>query len=343
MALTQQFKMCGNPFRIDTYKGCDFGCKYCFASNRGGNYKFDMSVADFSIIENLFNKAFESDKGYKNINIEMLRKKVPLHLGGLSDPFQNREWEYKLTYKLIELSNKYQYPILISTKNANLPQDYWDILNPDIHAFQISLIGYSDEFIRKYELNTPLANERINFMKELHNNGFWVSLRLQPLIDLDEALKVIKECQQYINYITVEHLKISLDNKNRKELLFDLTKTSKENYISTGREYELSTEVKQRNVECIKSITDVKIGCGDNDLHELSGSFNCCGIDTINDNFSNWIKYNSMYINMTNDKDVWYPKCNCQQTFNSTCRKKGYNFKDYVDEYILKKPIEDRF
>ena len=39
MALTQQFKHCGNPFRIDTCKGCDFGCKYCFANNRGGGIK----------------------------------------------------------------------------------------------------------------------------------------------------------------------------------------------------------------------------------------------------------------------------------------------------------------
>ena len=48
----------------------------------------------------------------------------------------------------------------------------------------------------------------------------------------------------------------------------------------------------------IKSITSVPIGCGDNDLHELSDSYNCCGLDTINDNFNGWIKYNSMALNM---------------------------------------------
>lgn len=336
IALTQQFKMCGNPFRVDTYKGCDFGCNYCFASNRGGNFKNTMDEADFSIIEKLFHKAFETSKPYNNINVEMLRQRVPMHLGGMSDPFQNREYTYKITYKLLELSNKYNYPMLISTKASELPEEYWKILNPDIHAFQISLMGYDEDFIRKYEVNTPSPNQRILFMKELKEKGFWVSLRLQPLIDISQAEKVILNCQDFVDYITVEHLKISLDNKEIKEWLFKTVPIDKTQYKSTGREYELSTEFKQNNINKLKNITRIPMGCGDNDLHELSDSYNCCGIDTINNNFNNWIKYNSMYIKMTNDTTQWYPKCNCQSTFNSSCRKKDYDFKTYVDTYIEK-------
>ena len=43
---TSQFPMCGNAFRCDTYKGCSFGCEYCFANNRGSNHKFDTQIAD---------------------------------------------------------------------------------------------------------------------------------------------------------------------------------------------------------------------------------------------------------------------------------------------------------
>ena len=57
MALTQQFKHCGNPFRIDVYKGCDFGCNYCFANARGGNITKCFQIADFSVIEKNFEKA----------------------------------------------------------------------------------------------------------------------------------------------------------------------------------------------------------------------------------------------------------------------------------------------
>ena len=37
LGLTSQFRFCGNPFRLDFYKFCSFGCKYCFARNIKGN------------------------------------------------------------------------------------------------------------------------------------------------------------------------------------------------------------------------------------------------------------------------------------------------------------------
>ena len=38
LTVGNQFKMCGNPFRIDTYRGCSFGCRYCFANSRNGKF-----------------------------------------------------------------------------------------------------------------------------------------------------------------------------------------------------------------------------------------------------------------------------------------------------------------
>jgi DNA repair photolyase len=338
IALTQQFKMCGNCFRIDTYKGCDFNCRYCFASNRGGNFSNKKDVADFNLIKKLFSNAFDSNRAFKNITNELLRKRVPLHLGGLSDPFQERENKYKITYEFLKLSNLYKYPVMISTKtNSNIPWDeYFKILNPDLHCFQISLIGMEDLFIRKFENNTELPEKRLNFIKRLKSLGFWVSVRIQPLIDINEAIRVIKSCENYINYITVEHLKISLDNKEIKDFLLNATNTDKNNYVATGREYELPTDIKLLNIQKLKSITQIPIGCGDNDLHMYSDSNNCCGIDVVNKNFDNWLKYNSMYLMKTGDYLQWYPSFNVSSTFNSSCRKPDWSYKDYVDDYLKK-------
>jgi len=335
IALTQQFKFCGNPFRIDTYKGCSFGCIYCFASTRGGNYKFNLQIADLSIVKNYFIKAFEKTNiEYKNITVELLRHRVPLHLGGLSEPFQHIEFKIKNTLKFLKFSAKYSYPILISTKTDNLPDEYFEILNPKYHAFQISLISMDERFIRIYEHNTPSPENRINFIKKLKSKGFWVSLRLQPLIDIDEAIRLIKNIQKYIDYITIEHIKIPVDNKKIREYLFQNIPYNLNDFYSTGREYELRPYIKLNNIRKIKKYTNLPIGIGDNDLHEYSDSLNCCGLDRINKNFNNWLKYNSMYIRMTGDKNVWFPKNNCSFCLNSSCKKKGFNFKDYVDDYM---------
>ena len=56
---TSQFPMCGNCFRADMYKGCAFGCDYCFANNRGGKFERDFQVANVDLIRKWFKAAIE--------------------------------------------------------------------------------------------------------------------------------------------------------------------------------------------------------------------------------------------------------------------------------------------
>ena len=328
---TSQFPMCGNAFRCDTYKGCSFGCEYCFANNRGSNHKFDTQIADVSKIAKLFKSAIE-ENDTSNIKKEMINHYVPIHLGGMADPFQHLEWKYRATYDFLKLTKKYNYPVNISTKVANLPNEYWDILDPSIHTFSLSIMGYSEEYIRLWEKNTPTALERINFAKQLKERGFWVSIRIQPIIDINEVLLLIGN-SDFVDYFTVEHLKLPMDNKKMFEVLRNKLNI-KTLLVPKGREWEFPSTLKIENINKIKQKTKTKIGCGDNDLHIMSDSLNCCGIDTMPPSFSNWLKYNSMYIKMTGDRDVWYPKNNCNGCFYSHCVKEGFKtMKEYTDRY----------
>jgi len=343
LGLTSQFRFCGNPFRLDFYRFCSFGCKYCFARHIGGQEDFEYKYAKFEIIENYFKKAFESDEETKEIIVELLRHKVPIHVGGLSDPFQPVEFRLKLNYKLIELSNKYNYPLIFSTKQCYLPQEYWDILNPQIHAFQISCLGLDDEFAKKYEDNTPTPTQRINFLKELRSKGFWCSIRIQPLIDLDQAIKLCDVINGIASYVTVEHLKINTDNPEIKELFKDEIYRYKRTSIMRNLELDKETKINDI-VELKKHLTKTTVGVGDNDLHYLSDSRCCCGVDTINKNFENYLKYNLTYFTterlgkvVKDDDQIWLPKCNCANCVNGDVRIKNVqNFKDYVDSYCGK-------
>lgn len=344
MNVTQQFKFCGNPFRVDMYKGCNFGCLYCFANSKQWKNSTGWDEADITDIEKLFKKAFETDDNVKDANIELLRHKVPLHLGGNSDPFQGREWEKHLTYKMIELTNKYQYPMTISTKTAHLPEEYLEILDPKLHGIQVSIMGWEDDFIRKYEVNTPTAKERVEFVRLLHNRGIWTSIRIQPLINLDEALKVVNAIKGDVNYITVEHLKIPTDNKEIANLFA-------KNYLETdyyipkhgGRNWEVIPPTKEANFKKIAEVANgygVKVGCGDNDLHHLTQSRCCCGIDTIPGGaFNNFLKFNLTYLT-TGDYDlskIWKPKSDVSGAFNSKQQHRTPDLKtmeDWTRRYI---------
>lgn len=330
IALTQQFRFCGNPFRLDTYKSCDFGCVYCFANSRNGNHTNSEDLADITVVEKLFKTAY-SEKESKNINVELIRNRVPLHCGGMSDPFQHREWNYKNTYKTIKLLNKYNYPIMFSTKTAYLPSEYFDILKPEIHSFQISLVSMDENYIKTIEPNCYNPEERVEFIKLLKSKGFYVTVRIQPLINIDHAVDVVNNVKDWVDYITVEHLKIPTDNVKIKELLFSMINPDDYEYVGR-RNYELKKEIKIKNIKKLKELFN-PIGVGDNNLNYMSDTNNCCGLDL---KYDSWLKYNSMYLSKNNNNDVWIPKCSCRNVFSSDMRGDCITIKDYVDEYIDK-------
>lgn len=53
--VSSKYAICGLPLRLDTYKTCGFGCKYCFAENR---------------------KIMEYDKSLQVANLKWLEKKI---------------------------------------------------------------------------------------------------------------------------------------------------------------------------------------------------------------------------------------------------------------------------
>lgn len=339
--LTQQFRFCGNAFRVDLYKGCTFGCKYCFANSMQTlHHNTGFECCDFADIKKYFTSAFESEKPTTNRIVECLRHKVPLHCGGMSDPFQPAEFKYKLTYELIKLCAQYQYPIIFSTKAASLPEEYYDILDPNFMAFQLSIIGLDDDYIRKYELNTPSAYERLEFLQNLKYRGFWCSIRIQPLIDIEQAIKLIQQAGELPSYYTVEHLKIPVDNAQVKQLFAEEYQNNIFYRSSVNlRNIELNTSEKIKNIDRIKAEAGkfgILVGVGDNDLHRLSQSRCCCGVDTINDNFNNWLKYNMTYFMTGNvEENIWCPKSNVASCFYSGTRPSSFTgFKQAVDLYI---------
>jgi DNA repair photolyase len=327
LAVTQQFRFCGNPFRLDVYLGCDFGCKYCFANSKLGGTKFkEYDVADINVLRTNFKVINSGKETGDSINQNCLIHRVPLHLGGMADPLQFRDKKLKLTGEVLKLTNEYSYPMMISTKAASLPQVYWDLLDVKLHAFQISLMGYNEDFVRKFETNTPSPQERIKFMIALRDKGFWVSCRIQPLIDIEEAISLLQKIKGIVNFVTLEHIKIPRDNLEIAKLIYNEVGIPLSNFYvpKFGRNYEVKLSIKEKNLERIRQIEGLPlIGVGDNDLHHKSDTDNCCGIDTINDKFDTWIKYNTMYFEKhpnTDKSKIWYPKGYCGPIFSSKVR-----------------------
>lgn len=111
-----QVTLCDVPIRFDTYKGCAHLCQYCFA-----NRKIDVF------------KNIDNDEGVASLRsfIEGNRTKecswcdwdIPLHWGGMSDPFQPIEKERGRSLEALRLLHETQYPFIVSTKNKLIAEE----------------------------------------------------------------------------------------------------------------------------------------------------------------------------------------------------------------------------
>src|SRR5215470_16042404 len=89
-SITSQFGFCGLPLRLDTYRGCAFRCSYCFARYRGGNSPAaTVQSADPTQIARILDRSLV--KHGSGIVAEFLRRRTPIHFGGMSDPLQPAE------------------------------------------------------------------------------------------------------------------------------------------------------------------------------------------------------------------------------------------------------------
>ena len=343
MQLTSQFKFCPMAFRMDMYRGCDFGCRYCFANMNAfheiGTGLSTWREANIEKVRKTFETALTTDKSSMSVIVELLRNRVPIHCGGMSDPFQKREWELGLTKELIKISKEYNYPILFSTKTSSLPREYYDLLDPKIHAFQVSILGWTENYVRKWERATSSAEERADFVRLLRQDfGLWCSVRIQPIINKWEAVALMLALRDIPSYYSLEHLHVIADSWAGQEALLQHCKGSK-SFVQNGGVTEFRTDVKQENIKFLTKIANhfgVKVGASDNDLHYMSQSRCCCGTDTIGGEFDNYLKFNSCYLS-TGESDVgglFIPRSNVRRHMNIGKGKPTVYVEDVVKQYI---------
>jgi DNA repair photolyase len=332
------------PFRLDAYRGCPSKCAYCFVSSRGGNYSKDFQYANPTLIQRLLDLAADQSFRPKNVNIECLKRRMPLHFGGMSDPLLIPNRYRHITLDILKALDKYNYPTLISTK-ANIMADaeFTDIFLGKSHfAFQISFSTFNDHIASIVEPIAPRPSERLKGAEVALKKGNWVACRLQPYFpgqDVDSIVSYISNLG--FRHITIEHFKLPFDGNVNIKLLntvFNMDLLSlfpKEKRIMRGREFEMPYEFRLQEIKSFEKAAKkykIPIGIGDNGFQHLSTSQCCCGIDSLR-GFENWFKHNIMVAmkrvqadNVIRYESIvgeWTPQADISRMINSKTRLKN--------------------
>lgn len=348
LSISSQIPHCSLPLRLDSYSKCSFRCSYCFAKNRGGNHPPDgMKTINTKSFENIFLRLKENHTRQSVIS-QFLKRKVPIHFGGMSDPFMPYESLKKKTFETLTVLSHFQYPTIISTKgNLLFEQNYIDLISKGKFVIQVSFSTLNDELSRKLEINTPLPSERLSMIK-LIASSCWVSARLQPMIpgDLESAKEaLIKLALAGVKQVSVEFLKIPFIGKRKlletinKSLNYDISKYYSDNKIS-GLEFLVNSDYANNfHNELIKiaALYNIKYSSADTDLLPFDGSDACCSGTADVEGFGNYYTYtfpqairnalstNSQLLTYNHLISEWAPSGSIKRFLNSKTRIDGEN------------------
>lgn len=326
--VSSKFAICGLPLRVDTYRTCSFGCKYCFANYRISRKADDFQIADIDYVDMKLKKILvDGIVNPETFSDVLIANDYTWHLGGMSDPFQPAEKKFNVTRDLIEVSKKYNRHILISTK-ADTLYDCKPI--PELHTFHLSVTNCNDN--KDYEPNISSFENRLKFYKDLKNNEFKVGIRVQPFIPnvtTDEIIEYFKDADNF----TIEGIKLVTNNTEQKEMICEmLGMSTKEDFVSLGLmnlkpEYRL--KLYKPFIEKLEHY-HIPYSIADNDLHYIGTNRYCCCGDRLVDKplmFNNTAmlkKYGKNYtLNDINDNLGCFECCKCWRLFNSCRREEG--------------------
>lgn len=271
--VSSKFAICGLPIRMDTYKTCSFGCKYCFANNRV-IMEFDkhIQVANTSWLERRLHSVLV-DGQYDRTNFldTLIANGITFHCGGMSDPFQPCESKLGITGQCIDICNKYGRTILFSTKSDTV---YGASIRPDLHTFQFSVTGAGKDI----EPNVPDIEKRLRFFHELKRDGFRVGVRMQPFIPGITTLDVVKMFEGADNF-TLEGIKVVPQSERSQDLIFRQIGLDPNDFIQMG----LLNMKPDKRLVLYKPFVEyfeehnIPYSIADNDLHYMGTNVCCCG------------------------------------------------------------------
>lgn len=167
-----QAVLCEYPVRLDTYSGCSHGCKYCFARTKVDIEKVTM--------KNCAKQLRGFIEGKRNGVTKWCDWAIPLHWGGLSDPFQPVERRAGASLECLKIFAETKYPVIISTKGKLITEEpYLSILRECNAVVQVSMVCSSYD---RMEPGAPSFEERLSMVARLSGNCRRVIVRAQPYI-----------------------------------------------------------------------------------------------------------------------------------------------------------------
>ena len=195
-----------SDYVINPYIGCTHGCKYCYAS----------FMKRFTGHKENWGEFIDIKRCDKLIDLKKIAGKN-VFLSSVTDCYNQYERDYCITRNILNQLVNSDCNLSISTKSKLILRDI-DLLKQMKNLVVCMSINTLDEKFRSDMDNASTIKERMDTLKELHNNGIYTVLFMSPIFPyITEWKEIIDQTKDYVDEYWFENL--NLRGNYKKEIL----------------------------------------------------------------------------------------------------------------------------
>jgi DNA repair photolyase len=167
---------------LNPYRGCEFGCQYCYARY---THEF-MEMWDSRDFER---KIYAKSQAPELLRAELREgrdKGLPIALGTATDPYQPAEKQFQITRRMLEVFGEFTgLDLSITTKSVLIVRDL-DLLRTLAarHRFSVhmTVTTLDERLARRLEPKAPAPAKRLEAVRTLAAAGIRVGVNLMPIL-----------------------------------------------------------------------------------------------------------------------------------------------------------------
>lgn len=194
-----------SPYAVNLCKSCSHLCSYCYAPAT-----MRMSPDEFAIL----NTKKDVIRRLERDIIKFRAKKRQVLMNFIGDPYTIEDVKPAITRQALELLLGNGFPVAILTKGGKRCLRDLDLFLKYKDKIKVgaTLTCLSDNDSKKYEPKAALWSERMEVLKTLHSKGIKTWVSLEPVLNPQTTLQIIRETHLY-----ADEYKVGKWNHNKDE------------------------------------------------------------------------------------------------------------------------------
>jgi DNA repair photolyase len=178
---------------INPYRGCEFGCKYCYARY---THEF-MELWDGRDFERKIYAKVDAPERLRAELRQARDKGLPIALGTATDPYQPAEKQFQITRQMLEVFTEFRgLDLSITTKSVLILRDLGllqAVAARHLFSVHMTVTTLDERLARRLEPQAPTPAKRLEAVRALARAGIRVGVNAMPILPgLNDAARALE-------------------------------------------------------------------------------------------------------------------------------------------------------